>query len=69
MYYALLPTDGKWNMGGEEAGRCVDAIKPRFAIAIHSSGDGLYSKANAAKLARPNVLSLEPGKSMQLTKK
>ncbi len=67
--YALLPTDGKWNMGGEEAGLCVDAVKPRFAIAIHSSGAGLYDKANAAKLSRPQVISLEPGKTLALTKK
>ncbi len=67
--YALLPTDGVWNMGGAEAGRCVDVIKPRFAIAIHSSGSGLYNKSNAAKLSRPQAILLEPGKTMPLTKK
>ena len=64
--YALFPTDGFWNMGGEEARRCADLVKARFCIAIHSSPKGLYDAERAAKLAGPDVLRLEPGKVLVL---
>lgn len=67
--YALLPTDGQWNMGGEEAGKCSDAIKPRFVAAIHSSPTGLYDRSRAGKLARSNAIPLEPGKTIALQKR
>lgn len=66
--YALLPTDDYWNMGGEEARRCADAMKARHAIAIHSSPNGMYDAARAAKLTGPDVLPLPPGKSLTLAK-
>jgi L-ascorbate metabolism protein UlaG (beta-lactamase superfamily) len=64
--YALFPVDGFYNMGGEEAMRCVEAVKPRHAIAIHSSPNGDYDAARAAKLAGPAVMALPPGKSLDL---
>lgn len=66
--YALLPTDGFWNMGGEEARRCADAIKARHAIAIHSSPKDLYDAALAAKLKGPDVIPLAPGETLLLQK-
>ena len=67
--YAFLPTDGYYNMGGDEAGKCADAIQARYVTAIHSSADDMYDKANAAKLVRPNVLPLAPGESLPLKTK
>lgn len=66
--YALFPADGYWNMGGEEARRCADAVKARHAIAIHSSPKGLYDAALAAKLQGPDVLPLAPGGTLILQK-
>ena len=66
--YALFPTDGYWNMGGEEARRCADAVKATHALAIHSSPNGLYDAGNAAKLAGPDVLPLAPGQAIPLVK-
>lgn len=66
--YALLPTDGFWNMGGAEARRSADAAKARHAIAIHSSPKGLHDAAQAAKLQGPDVLPLAPGESLTLRK-
>lgn len=64
--YALLPTDGFYNMDGAEAARCAAAAKARYAVAIHSSKDGLYSAANAAKLAYPKALAPAPGDALAL---
>lgn len=64
--YALLPTDGHYNMDGAEARRCADIIKPHFAIAIHSSPGGNWDTERAAKLRGPDVLTLTPGASLQL---
>lgn len=64
--YALLPTDGFWNMDGVEARRCADAMKARHAIAIHSSPKGLYEPDRAARLAGPDVLPLAPGQTLVL---
>jgi L-ascorbate metabolism protein UlaG (beta-lactamase superfamily) len=64
--YALFPTDGKWNMDGAEARRCADAVKAHHALAIHSSPDGLYDAARAAKLVGPDVLPLALGQTLAL---
>lgn len=64
--YALFPTDGFWNMGGEEARRCADAVKARHVLAIHSSPKGLYDAALAAKLQGPDVLPLPLGGTVTL---
>jgi L-ascorbate metabolism protein UlaG (beta-lactamase superfamily) len=66
--YALLPTDGFWNMGGAEARRCADVLKARHVIAIHSSPNGLYDAALAAKLQGPDVIPLAPGETLLLKK-
>lgn len=59
--YALLPTDGFYNMDGAEAARCAQAVQARVAIAIHSSKDQLFSAANARKLVYAHALAPEPG--------
>lgn len=64
--YALFPVDGFFNMGGEEAGRCADAVRPRVCVAIHSSPQGLYDEARAAALDRPNALRPKPGETLEL---
>lgn len=66
--YALFPTDGHWNMGGEEARRCADAVKASHALAIHSSPDGLYDAGNAARLAGPDILPLPQGQTISLVR-
>lgn len=64
--YALFPVDGFYNMDGKEAGRCAEAVKARFAVAIHSSKGGLYDAANAAGLAYPKALAPAPGDTLAL---
>lgn len=64
--YALLPTDGFYNMDGLEAARCAEAVRARVAVAIHSSKDQLYSAANAARLTYGHVLAPAPGSSFEM---
>lgn len=64
--YALFPVDGYWNMDGAEAARCAEAVKPRFALAIHSSPNGLYDEARAASFRYANALPLRPGTAITL---
>ena len=59
--YALFPTDGFWNMGGEEARRCADAVKARFVLAIHSSPKGLYDAAKGRIAQGPGGALLGTG--------
>lgn len=64
--YALLPTDGYYNMDGLEAARCAEAVHARVAVAIHSSKDTLFSAANARKLSCAHALAPEPGAIIEL---
>jgi len=65
--YALFPTDGQWNMDGAEATRCAEAVRPRFAVAIHSSPIGSYDEARAARLTYDKTLKIAPGQTVTLT--
>ena len=64
--YALFPTDGYWNMGGAEARRCADLVKPRKALAIHSSPMEIYDAERAGLLEGADVLPLRPGQTLRL---
>ncbi len=59
--YALLPCDGFYNMGPEEASRCAAAMKARNVIPIHSSKSGLFDGRNARAVRGSGVIVLEPG--------
>ncbi|MDP3176576.1 MAG: MBL fold metallo-hydrolase [Spirochaetaceae bacterium] len=63
---ALLPCDGVFNMGPEEASKCAEAIKPARLIPIHSSGSGDNNIAQARKVAYPGLLVLAKGESARL---
>ncbi|TFG85216.1 MAG: MBL fold metallo-hydrolase [Spirochaetales bacterium] len=64
--YGLLPCDGKYNMGPEEASRVAAIIEPRIVVPIHSTGDGLATGANARKLAWREVVVLQIGDTLGL---
>jgi L-ascorbate metabolism protein UlaG (beta-lactamase superfamily) len=50
--WALLCTDGFWNMGAAEAADCAKLVGARRSIPIHSSPTGLHSQPNAAAYAQ-----------------
>jgi hypothetical protein len=65
--YALLPTDGIYNMSPEDATQAVDMIRPLRAIPIHSMPPP--DTGNAAIYARftpPNRLILRNGETIAL---
>jgi L-ascorbate metabolism protein UlaG (beta-lactamase superfamily) len=64
--YALLPCDGFYNMGPEEASRCAAAVKARVVIPIHSSKSELFDGKNARAVRGPEVIVLEPGQDIPL---
>lgn len=64
--YALLPCDGFYNMGPEEASRCAAAVKARVVIPIHSSKTQLFDGKNARAVRGPEVIVLDPGQRTEL---
>lgn len=59
--YALLPCDGFYNMGPDEASRCAAAMGAKRVVPIHSSRNGLFDALNAKAVTGKDVIVLEPG--------
>lgn len=65
--YALLPTDGVYNMGPEEASRCAALIGARHSIPIHCKPEALFDREQALQFHADGRLIVEPGETIQLT--
>jgi L-ascorbate metabolism protein UlaG (beta-lactamase superfamily) len=65
--YAILPTDGIYNMSAEQAARCADLIKAKHSIPVHTDPNSLFSHRIADRF-RPKAgrLVLEPGQEIEL---
>lgn len=66
--YALLPMDGIYNMGPEEAMEVANIIKAKNYIPIHTGADGVYSEENIAKFKVDNKMIFKPGEKLELKK-
>lgn len=67
--YALLPIDGVYNMGPEEAGRCAGLLAARHTIPIHtcpSDNGKLFDPQAAEQFLAPNRLIVTPGERIAL---
>jgi L-ascorbate metabolism protein UlaG (beta-lactamase superfamily) len=70
--YALLPCDGYYNMGPEEAEKCAAAIRAKRVLPMHSSKDGDFGQKNAEALAAlataagAKGIALKPGERLAL---
>ncbi len=64
--HALLPCDGFYNMGPEEALRCAEAMNADTVIPIHSSKSGLFDEQNARTVRAKNLIVLKPGETARL---
>jgi len=64
--YALLPCDGFYNMGPDEASKCAEAMKAGTVIPIHSSKDGVFGEKNARAVRAKNLIVLKPGEKTAL---
>ena len=65
--YALLPGDGFFNMGVEEASRCAGLIGAKHSIPIHLKPGGLYSERKAARFQAEGKLLVRPGETIGLS--
>ena len=64
--YALLPCDGFYNMGLEEAAECAKLIGAKHNIPIHMAPGALFDKDKAEQWTAPNKLIVEAGETITL---
>lgn len=64
--HALLPCDGFYNMGPEEALRCAEAMNAGTVIPIHTSKSGLFDEQNARAVRAESLIVLKPGERARL---
>ena len=64
--YALLPTDGVYNMDAEGASECAAIIGAKHSIPIHMKPGALFDQAVADAFHAQGKLVLEPGTEIGL---
>ena len=64
--YALLPTDGVYNMDIPEAMDCARRIGARHTIPIHMKPGALYDGEKAKAFTVPSALLIRPGEEILL---
>ncbi len=64
--YALLPTDGYYNMGPEEAAVCAKTIGAKHTIPIHTKPGELFDETVALRMQHPSRLIVHPGEEIKL---
>jgi L-ascorbate metabolism protein UlaG (beta-lactamase superfamily) len=66
--YAFLPTDGIYNMGPEEAGRCAQLICAKKSIPIHMDPEQPFNLQIASRFLSScqNGLILRPGETLKV---
>ena len=64
--YALLPSDGIYNMDIREAARCADLIDTKVAIPIHMAPGKLFDRRIAKKFKTRKALIVEPDETITL---
>lgn len=64
--WALLPTDGKFNMGPEEASRCAKLIGAKHSVPIHMMPGETFDQSAAEKFDCPGRVIIKPGETVKL---
>jgi L-ascorbate metabolism protein UlaG (beta-lactamase superfamily) len=64
--YALLPTDGKYNMDAREAAECAEIIGAAHSIPFHTNPKVLFEEAKIAEFHVTNKLILRPNDEITL---
>jgi L-ascorbate metabolism protein UlaG (beta-lactamase superfamily) len=64
--YALLPTDGKYNMSAAEASECAAMIGARVSIPFHTNPSVLFEEAIAADFKAAGRKIIRPGEEIVL---
>lgn len=66
--YALLPTDGIYNMDVKEASQCANLIQAKHSIPIHSKPQELIDLSIVEAFTGVNRLLVPPGETIVLEK-
>lgn len=64
--YALLPIDGIFNMGPEEATRCANIIKPKHLIPYHMHPGLLFDMQMDMRVSYEGAILVRPGDEIKL---
>ncbi len=64
--YALLPTDGIYNMDAAEAAKCAELIQAKHAIPIHMNPEMLFDAQKAENFNARNRLIVKAGEEITL---
>lgn len=64
--WAMLPIDGVYNMGPEEAVQCAALIGAERVIPMHMKPGALFDEEMAGRFDAPNRLILRPGEEIDL---
>jgi len=64
--FALLPIDGIYNMGPEEATECAKLINAKVSIPIHMKPRTLFDEEMANRFTAPNRLIVKAGEEIDL---
>ena len=64
--YALLPIDGVYNMGPEEASRVAGIIQPKHLIPYHMKPGALFDIRQDMRVSYPRSILVKPGDEIQL---
>lgn len=66
--YALICSDGFYNMDAQEAARCAALMGARRFVPVHTSKDGLFDEKTARSASYPELLVLAPSSTLKLKK-
>ena len=66
--YALICSDGFYNMGAEETARCATLIGAKRLIPVHTSKDGIYDDTVANSVKFKDLIVAKPGSRLALKK-
>ena len=64
--YALLPIDGIFNMGPEEATRVANIIKPKHLIPYHMHPGMLFDMKQDMRVTYDKAMLVKPGMEIEL---
>lgn len=66
--YALICSDGHWNMNVAEAAQCATLMGAKRLVPVHTSANGLYDETVARSATYPELLVAAPGSTLRLKK-
>ncbi len=64
--WAIFPTDGKFNMGPEEASRCAEMIGAKHNVPIHMAPGQMFDMGVAEKFKADGRVIIRPGETVDL---